>query len=112
MYVISMNHQVTLIADRLDNIWSKVNERRDYTPAMLRALEAVEAKAVGTPAITLSELCEANGEGTYDGEAGYFLYRLDKLYDGLREDGDDADAYRLKVMSDTLMELEQAAAAL
>jgi hypothetical protein len=107
-----MNHQVTLIADRLDNIWQKVNERRDYTPAMERALDRLESKAVGTPVITLAELCDANGTGTYDGEAGYFLYRLDKLYDGLREDGDETDHLKLKVMSDTLMELEQAATAL
>jgi hypothetical protein len=47
----------------------------------------------------------------YDGEAGYFLYRLNKVYDALvkADSSGGTNEQNVKVMSDAFMSLEAAA---
>jgi hypothetical protein len=107
----SLGSDVYKLKHRINDMWMKVNDCRDFSPEMLEALEAVEAVQIGKSDLTLSELSECKMGYVYDGEAGYFLYRLNKVYDALvkADSSGGTNEQNVKVMSDAFMSLEAAA---
>lgn len=112
----SLGSDTYKLKHRINDMWMKVNDCRDFTPEMLEALEAVEAVQIGTSDLTISQLqaeCPKMGY-VLDGEAGYFLYRLNKIFAALStaDCSGGTNEQNVKVMSDAFAKLEAAATVL